>query len=76
MQQKLEQILEQDCTNFVKIEKLDEYMKQYVFNFVNHLHANDLQMFSPTEFFDIYENYRRYNIEEIYKSFQNYNNYE
>lgn len=76
MNDQLEKILEQDCTNFVKMEKLDEYMKQYVFNFLKYLHENDLQMFSPIEFFDIYENYRRYNVEEIYKSFQNYNNYE
>jgi hypothetical protein len=28
MNQTLEQILQQDCTNFVKIEKLNEYTKQ------------------------------------------------
>lgn len=75
MKQTLEQILQQDCTNFVKIEKLNEYNKQNCLDFLYFLHENDLRMFSPTEFFDIYDNHRRYDVETLYKSFANCDRY-
>ena len=76
MNQTLEQILEQDCTNFIKIEKLNEYNKQLCLDFIHYLHENDVRQFSSTEFFDIYENQRRYDVNYLYQTFLNYSKYE
>ena len=41
MNQNLEQILEQDCTDFVKIEKINEYNKQSCLDFLQNLYENN-----------------------------------
>ena len=41
MKQNLEQILQQDCTDFVKIEKLNEYNKQRCLDFLQNLFEED-----------------------------------
>jgi hypothetical protein len=41
MKQTLEQILEQDCTNFIKLEKLNDYNKQLCLDFLQNLFEED-----------------------------------
>ena len=42
MKQTLEQILQHDCTDFVKIEKIHEYNKQSCLDFIHYLYQSFL----------------------------------
>jgi hypothetical protein len=76
MKQNLEQILQQDCTDFIKIEKLNEYNKQNCLDFIHYLHESDVRQFSATEFFDIFNKNTRYDVTYLYQSFLKYSEHE